>query len=122
MKLLVVDSIASHYRAEYAGYSLLSQRQHQLNKIMNLLQNMAQAYNIVVVITNQVLNTTDGIWGNSDKPFGGNIMAHSSTSRIQLRGSNPDCLNSKLISSPCYPQSEKPFAINEGGIADVGKN
>lgn len=53
MKLLVVDSITSHYRAEYAGYSMLSQRQHQLNKIMNLLQNMAQAhleFNYVVLI------------------------------------------------------------------------
>jgi DNA repair protein RadA len=121
MKLLVVDSIASHYRAEYAGYSMLSQRQHQLNKIMNLLQNMAQVYNIAVVITNQVLNSTHGNWGNSDKPIGGNIMAHTSTFRIQLHGSNPDCLNSKLISSSCYPQSEKPFAINKGGIANVEK-
>jgi RecA/RadA recombinase len=117
----VVDSITNHYRAEYAGYSMLSQRQHQLNKIMNLLQNMAQVYNIAIVITNQVLNSTDGIWRNSDNPIGGNIMAHSSSSRIQLRGSNPDCLNSKLISSSCYPQSEKPFAINQGGIADVEK-
>ena len=120
-KLLMVDSLTSHYRAEYAGYSMLSQRQHRLNKIMNLLQNMAQVYNIAVVITNQVLNSTDGTCRNSDKPIGGNIMAHSSTFRIQLRGSNPDCLNSKLISSSCYPQNEKPFAINEGGIADVEK-
>ena len=47
-KLLVVDSITSHYRAEYAGYSMLPQRQHQLNKIMNLLQNMAQVYNMLL--------------------------------------------------------------------------
>ena len=88
---------------------------------MHLLQNMAQAYNIAVLLTNQVLNSTDGVWGNSDKPIGGNIMAHTSTFRIHLRGSNPDCLNSKLISSPCYPQSDKPFAITKGGIEDVGE-
>jgi DNA repair protein RadA len=40
VKLLVVDSITSLYRAEYGERSMLSQRQHQLLKVVHVLQNM----------------------------------------------------------------------------------
>jgi RecA/RadA recombinase len=52
VRLLVVeDSVTSLYRAEYGDYSMLSRRQHQLLKIMHTLRNIAQTYNIAVVVT-----------------------------------------------------------------------
>jgi DNA repair protein RadA len=119
LKLLVVDSIIGHYRSEYSGPSMVPQRQHRLSKIMHLLQNIAQAYNVAVVITSQVQASFDQIGGSSDKPTGGNVMAHSSTFRIQLRGSNPDRLYAKLIKSPCFPMLDSRFAVDERGITDV---
>ena len=119
VKLLVVDSVISLYRAEYSDRSMLSQRQHQLLKIMRVLQNIAQAYNIAVVITNQIQTSPNELMNNSDKPIGGNVMAHSSTFRIQLRGSNPGKMWAKLMSSPCYPQGDIRFSINDMGIIDV---
>src|SRR5918996_5763300 len=59
VKLLVVDSITSLYCAEYGEHSMLSHRQHQLLKVMHILQNISQVYNIAVVITNQIQTTPD---------------------------------------------------------------
>ena len=53
---------------------------------MHTLQNIAQVYNISVVITNQIQTNPDEWTNNSDIPVGGNIIAHSSTFRIQLPG------------------------------------
>jgi DNA repair protein RadA len=119
VKLLVVDSITSLYRAEYGERSMLSQRQHQLLKVMHVLQNIAHVHNIAVVITNQIQTTPDGWTSNSDIPIGGNIIAHASTCRIRLRGSNPDKMWATLVSSPCYPQDDINFAITDRGIVDI---
>ena len=119
IKLLVVDSLTGLYRAEYGDRSMLSQRQHQLLKVMQTLQNIAQVYNIAVVITNQIQTSPDELGSNSHIPVGGNVIAHTSTFRIRLRGSNSDKIWAKLVSSPCYPQDDISFAINDGGIVDV---
>lgn len=119
VKLLVVDSITSLYRAEYGERSMLSQRQHQLLKVMHILQNIADAHNIAVVITNQIQTSPDELRSNSDIPIGGNIIAHTSTFRIRLSGSNPDNKWATMVSSPCYPQDDINFAINESGIVDA---
>lgn len=119
LKLLVVDSITSLYRAEYGERSMLSQRQHQLLKVMQTLKNIAQVNNIAVVVTNQIQTTPNEWTSNSDIPIGGNVIAHTSTFRIRLRGSNPDKMRAWMMSSPCYPQDDINFAINESGIVDA---
>jgi DNA repair protein RadA len=118
-KLLVVDSVTSLYRAEYGDRCMLPQRQHQLLRIMHILQNIAHVYNIAVVITNQIQTTPNEWTSNSDIPVGGNVLAHTSTFRIRLSGSNPDKMWAKLVSSPCYPQDEISFAITDRGIVDI---
>jgi DNA repair protein RadA len=119
VKLLVVDSITGLYRAEYGERSMLSQRQHRLLKLMHVLQNIADAHNIAVVITNQIQTTPNDLTSISDIPIGGNVLAHTSTFRIRLRGSNPVKKWATMVSSPCYPQNDIDFAINESGIVDV---
>jgi DNA repair protein RadA len=119
IKLLVVDSIPSLYRAEYGERSMLSQRQHQLLKLMHVLQNIADTHNIAVVITNQIQTTPNDWTSNSDIPIGGNVPAHTSAFRIRLRGSNPDKMWATMVSSPRCPQDDIDFAINESGIVDV---
>jgi DNA repair protein RadA len=119
IKLLVVDSVTGLYRAEYGDRSMLSQRQHQLPKVMRSLQNIGQVYNIAVVITNQVQTSPDELRNNSDIPIGGNVIAHTSTFRIRLRSSNPDKMWAMMVSSPCYPCDDISFAIDEMGLVDV---
>lgn len=79
-------------------------------------------FGVAVLITNQVVAQVDGGAGmfqaDPKKPIGGNIMAHSSTTRLYLRkgkGANRIC---KIYDSPCLPESECTFAITANGIDD----
>ena len=118
IKLLVIDSIINPYRAEYSGRGMLSQRQSRLSKIMHLLQNIARVYDLAVVITNQVYTSVDGYsycLADADRPMGGNVMTHTSTFIIRLKG-NSSYLLAEMKGSPCYPEAVKCFGINEKEI------
>ena len=51
------------------------------------------------------------------KAVGGNIIAHISDWRVQLRKGKGDQRIAKLIDSPCMPEGEAIFAISPGGVA-----
>jgi DNA repair protein RAD51 len=120
--LLIVDSIMALYRTDFSGRGELSARQTHVAKYMRMLQRLADEFGIAVVITNQVVAQVDGAASmfNADpkKPIGGNIIAHSSTTRLSLRkGRGPQRI-CKIYDSPCLPESEAIFAIYEDGIGD----
>lgn len=78
-------------------------------------------FGVAVVITNQVVAQVDGAVFNADprKPIGGNIMAHSSTTRLYLRKGRGETRICKIYDSPCLPESEAMFAITTDGISDA---
>ena len=119
IKLLLVDSVINHYRAECSGRGMLSQRQSRLNKTMHFLQNVARVYDIAVVITTQVQTSVSGYClADSDRPIGGNVMTHTSTLMVRLKG-NSSYRIAEMKGSPCYPESCIRFEIYEGGIRDI---
>jgi DNA repair protein RadA len=119
IRLLIMDSITALYRSEYSRRYELSKKQHDLNKIMNLLIKIARD-NVAVVITNQVHGSSNSSTNAVGVPTGGNIMALMSTFRIQLRrGSNKRYAN--LIKSPTYSQKKITFEIGKEGIIDYNK-
>ena len=119
---LIVDSIMSLYRTDYAGRGELSARQIQVAKFMRTLQRLADEFGIAVIITNQVFAQVDGASAmfNPDpkKPIGGNIIAHSSTTRLSFKKGKGEQRICKVYDSPCLPESECVFAIYEDGIGD----
>ncbi len=48
---------------------------------------IAEQFNVAVYMTNQVMSDPGGAvgFGDQKKPIGGNIMAHASTTRLQLK-------------------------------------
>jgi len=118
-KLVVVDSMISHFRGEYVGRESLSERQQKLNEYLHKLLRLTEAYNLAVVITNQVQANPSQFWGDPDRPAGGHIMAHACTHRIYLRRSKEDTRLAKIIDSPYLPESTARFRITEKGIEDV---
>ena len=120
--LLVVDSIMSLYRTDYAGRGELSARQMSVAKYMRYLQRLADEFGIAVVITNQVVSQVDGMSNmyNPDpkKPIGGNILAHALTTRLSLRKGRAETRICKIYDSPCLPEADCVFAIYEDGIGD----
>ena len=59
IKLVIVDSLTSHFRAEFVGRGTLSDRQQKLNKHMHVLAKLASTYNLCVYVTNQVMSKPD---------------------------------------------------------------
>ncbi|KAF3939465.1 hypothetical protein ABW19_dt0204627 [Dactylella cylindrospora] len=119
--LLIVDSATSLYRTDFSGRGDLSARQMHLARFMRQLQRLADEFGIAVVITNQVVAQVDGgAMFNMDpkKPIGGNIIAHASTTRLSLKKGRGETRICKIYDSPCLPESECLFAINEDGIGD----
>ncbi|THH00924.1 hypothetical protein EW026_g1665 [Hermanssonia centrifuga] len=93
--LLIVDSVTNLYRTDFSGR---------------------------VVITNQVMSNPDAsagpYAGNEKKPIGGNILAHASTTRLQLKKGRANLRSAKIYDSPCLPETETTFAILQTGIGD----
>ena len=119
IKLLVVDSILSHFRGEYIGRESLSERQQRLNSHLHKLLRIAQALNLAVVITNQVQANPQAFFGDPTRPAGGNILAHASTHRVMLKKASKGLRVAKIIDSPYLPESETYFQITEKGVEDA---
>ncbi len=119
IKLLVVDSILSHFRGEYIGRESLSERQQRLNSHLHKLLRIAQALNLAVVVTNQVQANPQAFFGDPTRPAGGNILAHASTHRVMLKKASQGLRIAKIIDSPYLPESEAYFQITEKGVEDA---
>lgn len=50
------------------------------------------------------------------KAVGGNIMAHATTTRLQLRKGRGDTRVAKIIASPSQPEAEATFSIGAEGV------
>ena len=116
--LLVVDSATALYRTDYMGRGELSERQMQLAQFLRALTRRSAEFGIAVVLTNQVVANPDGMSFAKDatKPIGGNIIAHASHTRLQLkkaRGENRVC---KVIDSPSIAESEASFSVGPAGV------
>jgi DNA repair protein RadA len=120
-RLVIIDSIISLHRAEFAGRETLAERQQRLNQMLHKLIRLAEIYNVAVVYTNQVQAQPDNLCGgNSMIAAGGNIMAHASTYRIFLRKAGHNRI-ATMLDSPYHAYSQVKFTIGEQGIEDLEK-
>ncbi len=119
IRILVVDSLTSHFRAEYVGRGTLAERQQKLNKHMHTLLRLAEINSICVVVTNQVMAKPDQFFGDPTTPIGGHIVAHACITRIYLRKSKGNRRIARIVDSPWLPESEAVFTITENGIEDA---
>jgi len=119
LKLLVVDSVVAHFRSEFIGRATLAERQQKLNSHIHKLLRLAEAHNMAVVLTNQVIAQPDVFFGPSQKPAGGHVLAHTCTYRVFIRKSRGNTRVAKIFDSPYLPEMERVFAITERGVEDV---
>ena len=118
IKLLIVDSLMSHFRSEYSGRGQLADRQQKLNKHIHNLLKLAISHNIVVYVTNQVMARPDVFFGDPTEPVGGHVVAHGMTTRVYLRKGKKGTRVAKMVDSPYLPESESIFVVTEKGIKD----
>ncbi|MFH1500321.1 MAG: DNA repair and recombination protein RadA [archaeon] len=118
IRLVVVDSLTAHFRAEFSGRGMLADRQQRLNKYLHNLMKLAEQHNLAVYVTNQVMSNPAMMFGDPTTAIGGNIVGHASTYRIYLRRGKKGSRVAKLIDSPNLPDSETIFFISKGGLGD----
>jgi DNA repair and recombination protein RadA len=117
IKLLILDSAISHYRAEYLGRAMLSERQQKINRLMHILIRISETYKIAVLLTNQIQSVPDTLFGDPFRATGGNIIAHSSTYRIYLKKAGKNRI-ARIVDSPYHPEIEALFSLGEEGVTD----
>jgi DNA repair protein RadA len=117
-RLLIVDSLTAHFRAEYVGRGALADRQQKLNKHMHDLMRWSDLNNGAVCVTNQVSAKPDAFFGDPTRPIGGHIVGHTATFRIYLRKSKGPKRIARLIDSPHLPEGEAVFSVMDKGIRD----
>jgi len=118
IKLIVVDSLTAHFRAEFSGRGQLADRQQKLNKYLHNLMKIAEQNNLAIYVTNQVMSNPGLLFGDPTTAIGGNIVGHASTYRIYLRRGKKGSRVAKLIDSPNLPDSETIFFVASKGVTD----
>ncbi len=118
VKMIIVDSLTSHFRAEFVGRGMLASRQQKLNKHLKDLKQLADVNNALVLVTNQVQSKPDAMWGDPTKPIGGHVLAHASTFRLYLRKAKGGRRIARLVDSPNLPDGECVYQVCEEGLRD----
>lgn len=118
IKLLVVDSLTAHFRAEYVGRGTLANRQGKLNTFMHDLLRFGDLNNAAIAVTNQVHSKPDAFFGDPTRPVGGHIVGHTATFRMYLRKSKGNKRIVRLIDSPHLPEGEAVVSVLTEGIRD----
>lgn len=122
IRLVIIDSLTAHFRAEFAGRGQLADRQQKLNRYLHGLMKMAEQHNLAVYVTNQVMANPAMMFGDPTTAVGGNIVAHASTYRIYLRRGKQGSRVAKLIDSPNLPDNEAIFFVSKNGVVDEDKD
>jgi DNA repair protein RadA len=118
IKLVIIDSLTAHFRAEFAGRGELADRQQKLNRYLHKLMKLAEQHNLAVYVTNQVMANPGMMFGDPTTPVGGNIVAHMSTYRVYFRRGKGGSRVAKMVDAPNLPENETMFFLTEKGIRD----
>ncbi|MCL4379485.1 MAG: DNA repair and recombination protein RadA [Candidatus Marsarchaeota archaeon] len=116
IKLIIVDSLTSLFRAEFLGRGALNERQQKLNAHIHRLALLANKHNLAVFVTNQVMDNPGMLFGDPTTPIGGNVLAHAATTMLYLRKGKEDKRIVRLVDSPNMPEGECIIKITTDGI------
>ncbi|NHJ33420.1 MAG: DNA repair and recombination protein RadA [Asgard group archaeon] len=122
IKLFIIDSIASHFRAEYVGEDKLVSRQQAVMRLAETMKQMIEKLDIAIVVTNQVIATIDdNLFDKSPHPALGFAWAHRPHQRILLRKGRDQARIARMYDSSRLPDRECVFFVTEKGISDKAK-
>jgi RAD51-like protein 2 len=122
VKLIVVDSIAFHYRTHISSSKdFYLHRTRALTQLAAFLNDLARDYNVAVVCLNQMTTKVDN---NVSRlvPALGESWAHAVTTRLMLSQDDPTSSSRRvctLVKSPCMPSGTAYYQVMESGIRDV---
>ena len=116
IRIVCVDSLTAHFRAEYVGRGELADRQQKLNKHLHDLMRLGDLFNTAILVTNQVASNPDSYFGDPTQAIGGNILGHASTFRMYLRKSKNDKRIVRLVDAPNLADGEAVMRVQGAGL------
>ena len=139
IKIIVIDSIAFHYRSSTSSQGDYMSRTRSLTSIASFLSDLASQHQLAVVVVNQMTTKMDGSVSRDGRsmsrlvPALGESWAHCTTTRLLLShlptssNSNTSCnagqqrqslRRCSLVKSPHKPAGCANFVVLEVGIRD----
>lgn len=118
IKLVIIDSLIAHFRAEYLGREQLVERQQILANMLHKLGDVVERHKVGVYLTNQVATDPNKYFGDPTIALGGNVLAHFSQTRLYFRTGSKGKKVAKVTDSSCIPEGEAVFEIRSEGITD----
>ncbi|KKL51837.1 hypothetical protein LCGC14_2291480, partial [marine sediment metagenome] len=119
VKLIIIDSLMNHFRAEYLGRGTLAGRQQMINGYLHKIGILVANYNMAVYMTNQIQSDPGMAYGDPNKAVGGNIVGHFATTRVYMRKAAKGTRKMILVDSPDLAEGEALFMIKEEGLETV---
>jgi DNA repair protein RadA len=116
IRIVCVDSLTAHFRAEYVGRGELADRQQKLNKHLHDLMRIGDLFNTAILVTNQVASNPDSYFGDPTQAIGGNILGHASTFRMYLRKSKGNKRIVRLVDAPNLADGEAVMRVQGEGL------
>ena len=114
VKLIVLDSIAFHFRYDFDDMAL---RSRVLQGLVQRFMQMAHKNKLAVVFMNQMttkVNSSGGVL----VPALGQVWGHACTIRILLSVEDGQRV-ARLLKSPCHKEGSVPYVITKQGVRDV---
>ncbi|MEM2214751.1 MAG: DNA repair and recombination protein RadA [Candidatus Nezhaarchaeales archaeon] len=125
VKLVIVDSLMSRFRTEYAGRESLALRQSRLGYALDWLVRIARLYEVIVIVTTPVMEVPVAFVSINERlrPVGGTTLAHATTHRFFLTTrSERGVLRGTMtvLDSPSLPHGAiASYLITDKGIEDA---
>jgi len=121
IRLIVIDSLTSLFRAEYVGRGTLAERQQKLGRHIHDLLKFAEKFNAAVIVTNQVHARPDSFIPGIEttSPVGGHVVGHAMTYRVGLKKGKQHTRVARIYDAPDLPERDAVFTIDERGIVDI---
>ena len=118
VKMIIVDSLTSHFRAEYVGRGMLANRQQKLNRHLKDLKQLAGREQCARARDESGSFEARRHVGGSDETRWRSRLAHASTFRLYLRKSKGGRRIARLVDSPNLPDGECIYQVTEEGLRD----
>lgn len=132
IKLVIIDSSTALIRAEMSERNVSWLKKDVLNKMFLEIRGIAETFNVVVVLMNQIYNSPDMTFGDPDIAYGGNITGHALGTRIKLEKTQSHVkvgsgvnerrylkCKARVIKSPIRGEEEIQYYINDTGLISV---
>ncbi len=117
-RLFIIDSITKLLRIDFEGRSELYERQRMLLQTIETLRRIAKLYNMVALITNQVVAVPEETFNRKQVPAGGNILGHTVDTRLYIKRLPGDIRLVEILDSSWLPPGKTKIKITDSGITD----